>query len=102
MLTHTIGYASRLDAAWTGKGSLYYRHYTLAGYVAGLVAAICMARSFQLAQPALLYLVPSVMGSLLYRAWQTDTVKDVWQGVPLQYTRLDTGTAAVRLGEEMV
>jgi alpha/beta superfamily hydrolase len=91
-----------LDAAWTGKRSLDYRLYTLVGYAFGLLVAIFMARQFQVAQPALLYLVPSVIGSLLYRARQTDTIKDVWEGVPLQYTRLDTGMGENHLGEEIV
>eukprot|EP00045_Choanoeca_perplexa_P014538 m.171759 g.171759 ORF g.171759 m.171759 type:complete len:344 (-) comp16712_c0_seq1:1516-2547(-) len=97
-----VCYASRLDAAWTGKGSINYRLYTLLGYATGLVAAIFMARYFQLAQPALLYLVPAVLGSLMYRAVQFDTVKDVWEGLPLQYTRLDSGVAIGILGGEIV
>eukprot|EP00730_Choanoeca_flexa_P002216 TRINITY_DN10955_c0_g1_i2.p1 TRINITY_DN10955_c0_g1~~TRINITY_DN10955_c0_g1_i2.p1 ORF type:complete len:348 (+),score=67.72 TRINITY_DN10955_c0_g1_i2:279-1322(+) len=84
-----VCYASRLDAAWNGKNSINYSQYALAGYVVGLAVAIFMARYFALAQPALLYLVPSVLGALLYRAHVTQTLGEVWEGTLLAYTRLD-------------
>ena len=43
---------------------------TFAGYVGGLVATILVMNVFKAAQPALLYLVPAIIGALaLHAAW---------------------------------
>ncbi|GLC40086.1 hypothetical protein PLESTF_000921800 [Pleodorina starrii] len=48
--------------------SKYFRS-AFCGYVAGLVATIVVMNVFQAAQPALLYIVPGVLGAVLGHAW---------------------------------
>ncbi|KAH7314699.1 hypothetical protein KP509_21G016600 [Ceratopteris richardii] len=57
-----VALALRFDAAH-GKGSNYFRS-AFAGYIAGLGVTIVVMNWFQAAQPALLYIVPGVLGFL--------------------------------------
>ncbi|KAG2496809.1 hypothetical protein HYH03_005216 [Edaphochlamys debaryana] len=47
----------------------HYFRSAFGGYVAGLVATIVIMNVFQAAQPALLYIVPGVLGAVLGHAW---------------------------------
>uniref|UniRef100_A0A061QWF5 Minor histocompatibility antigen H13 n=1 Tax=Tetraselmis sp. GSL018 TaxID=582737 RepID=A0A061QWF5_9CHLO len=51
----------------TGRSSSYF-HSVFWGYVAGLVATILVMNIFEAAQPALLYIVPSVLGAVALHA----------------------------------
>ncbi|MCO5597047.1 hypothetical protein L7F22_051121 [Adiantum nelumboides] len=57
-----VALALRYDVS-RGKGSNYFRS-AFAGYVAGLGVTILIMNWFQAAQPALLYIVPAVLGFL--------------------------------------
>ncbi|KAG6428340.1 hypothetical protein SASPL_112591 [Salvia splendens] len=57
-----VALALRFDAS-RGKDSQYFKSAFL-GYTAGLVATIIVMNWFQAAQPALLYIVPGVIGFL--------------------------------------
>lgn len=61
--------ASRLVEG--GRFPKPYFHATLVGYVLGMVCTLLVMQVFQHAQPALLYLVPGVLGAL----WGTALVK---------------------------
>ena len=54
--------------------------YGLIGYVLGLILAFYIGSISGHAQPALIYLVPGVMIPIAFRAWQTSTFLEVWNG----------------------
>jgi hypothetical protein len=95
-----LSFAARLDAAKTllgvmrgGNGSatecgsemrsLCRRGYywaTVVAYAVGLAMANAAVYIMQMGQPALLYLVPCVLGTMLFLAWQREEVADLWNG----------------------
>lgn len=52
------------------------------GYAVGVVLAMAIARTFRVAQPALLYIVPATLGPVVLRAWLLGPVhlRLVWGG----------------------
>ncbi|RDA85114.1 hypothetical protein CP532_2040 [Ophiocordyceps camponoti-leonardi (nom. inval.)] len=75
-----------------------YFYAVLAGYVFGLMVTLAMLLVFQQGQPALLYLVPSVLGSLSATALWRGEMGDMWK-----YTEdgsLDTRDVVVDLDAE--
>ncbi|MBA0844400.1 hypothetical protein Goarm_001500 [Gossypium armourianum] len=66
-----VALALRFDAS-RGKGSQYFKS-AFSGYTVGLVLTIIVMNWFQAAQPALLYIVPAVMGFLaLHCIWNRE------------------------------
>ncbi|CAN0858850.1 Signal peptide peptidase [Linum grandiflorum] len=57
-----VALALRFDAS-RGRGNQYFKS-AFVGYTAGLVVTIIVMNWFKAAQPALLYIVPSVIGFL--------------------------------------
>ncbi|KAJ4778240.1 signal peptide peptidase [Rhynchospora pubera] len=57
-----------------------YVWYALAGYTVGLVTALAAGILSQSPQPALLYLVPSTLGPVMFLAWLRNEVKEIWEG----------------------
>ncbi len=57
--------------------SKYFRS-AFGGYVAGLLATIGVMNYFNAAQPALLYIVPGVLGAVLGHAWINREFKQVF------------------------
>ncbi|KAG2440716.1 hypothetical protein HXX76_003573 [Chlamydomonas incerta] len=57
--------------------SKYFRS-AFGGYVAGLIATIVVMNVFKAAQPALLYIVPGVLGATLGHAWLAREFKSVF------------------------
>ncbi|KAF4124770.1 hypothetical protein GMORB2_5436 [Geosmithia morbida] len=55
-----------------------YFHATLAGYTLGMAVTLCMLLVFRRGQPALLYLVPGVLGSVYLTALVRGEMKQVW------------------------
>lgn len=53
----------------------------MVSYVVGLVVSVVAGIASGEGQPALLYLVPCVLGTLLGKAWHMGKLKDVWHGV---------------------
>lgn len=54
--------------------------YTLGGYFWGLIAAFVGNTLSGHPQPALIYLVPGVIGTLMCKAWHIGKFNEVWQG----------------------
>jgi len=50
------------------------------GYAVGMIAALAAGLLSQSAQPALLYLVPSTLGSILCAAWAQGELAELWSG----------------------
>eukprot|EP01127_Copromyxa_protea_P003137 TRINITY_DN13001_c0_g1_i1.p1 TRINITY_DN13001_c0_g1~~TRINITY_DN13001_c0_g1_i1.p1 ORF type:complete len:343 (-),score=90.40 TRINITY_DN13001_c0_g1_i1:38-985(-) len=59
-------------------GSTPYFNNTLVGYFVGLATTIFVMHTFQAAQPALLYLVPTCLGSSLYTAFSLGDFNALW------------------------
>ena len=55
-----------------------YFHASIIGYVVGMLATLCVMQIFGHAQPALLYLVPGVLGALWGTALAKGDVKTLW------------------------
>ncbi|RDA91210.1 hypothetical protein CP533_3380 [Ophiocordyceps camponoti-saundersi (nom. inval.)] len=75
-----------------------YFYAVMGGYTLGLVVTLAMLLVFQKGQPALLYLVPGVLGSLTATAMARGEMGDVWK-----YTEdgsLDTKDVVVDLDAE--
>lgn len=76
-------------SSWTGRSrishsepstfSKTYFHASLAGYVAGMLATLGVMQVTSHPQPALLYLVPGVLGSLWATALVRGEVKQMWE-----------------------
>mmetsp|Transcript_47323 Transcript_47323/g.120772 ORF Transcript_47323/g.120772 Transcript_47323/m.120772 type:complete len:365 (-) Transcript_47323:180-1274(-) len=63
----------------TGTKSSSYFHSVFWGYVAGLLATILVMNIFKAAQPALLYIVPTVLGATFLHAASRGEVKKVFK-----------------------
>lgn len=56
-----------------------YFHAALAGYIFGMVCTLSVMQIYSHAQPALLYLVPGVLGSLWFTAFVKGDLKAMWE-----------------------
>ncbi|KAI5078720.1 hypothetical protein GOP47_0006391 [Adiantum capillus-veneris] len=61
------------------KGQTYL-WYALWGYAVGLVAALAAGVLMRAPQPALLYLVPSTLGPVVFSAWVRNELQELWNG----------------------
>jgi signal peptide peptidase-like protein 3 len=61
------------------RGCKYVWH-ALSGYTTGLIAALAAGILTRLPQPALLYLVPSTLGPVIFIAWIRSELKELWNG----------------------
>ena len=59
--------------------SVYLQRATL-GYLVGMLSAMIGGMMSQMAQPALMYLVPAVLLPVLYTAWERRELREVWGG----------------------
>uniref|UniRef100_A0A0E0EXB5 Signal peptide peptidase-like 1 n=1 Tax=Oryza meridionalis TaxID=40149 RepID=A0A0E0EXB5_9ORYZ len=57
-----------------------YVWYALTGYGVGLVTALAAGILSQSPQPALLYLVPSTLGPVMYMSWLRNELWELWEG----------------------
>ncbi|CAO2200338.1 unnamed protein product [Urochloa humidicola] len=57
-----------------------YVYCALTGYGVGLVAALAAGILSQSPQPALLYLVPSTLGPVMYLSWLRNELWELWEG----------------------
>lgn len=55
-----------------------YFHATVTGYVLAMMITMCMLLVFERGQPALLYLVPGVLGSVYIRALIRGELRQIW------------------------
>lgn len=56
-----------------------YFHAAMAGYALGMAVTVAVLRISRHGQPALLYLVPGVLGAMLVTAVARGELKDLWQ-----------------------
>jgi uncharacterized membrane protein YeaQ/YmgE (transglycosylase-associated protein family) len=61
-----------------GAGKQYF-YAAMVGYVAGLIATLIVMYKFAAAQPALLYIVPGVVGAVFAQAVARGEVSQLWQ-----------------------
>ncbi|GLJ42284.1 hypothetical protein SUGI_0875230 [Cryptomeria japonica] len=57
-----------------------YIWYALSGYAAGLIAALAAGVLTHSPQPALLYLVPSTLGPVIFVSWVRSELNELWDG----------------------
>ena len=55
-----------------------YFYASITGYVLGMVVTVCVGQIYKHGQPALLYLVPSVLLSLWGTAWRRGEIQTMW------------------------
>ncbi|WOK94869.1 signal peptide peptidase-like 1 [Canna indica] len=63
----------------SSKGSKYL-WCALSGYAIGLVTALSAGILTQSPQPALLYLVPSTLGPVIFISWRRNELRELWDG----------------------
>ncbi|KZV51702.1 signal peptide peptidase [Dorcoceras hygrometricum] len=85
-----VALALRFDVS-RGKGNQYFKS-SFAGYTVGLILTIVVMNWFQAAQPALLYIVPAVIGFL--------AVHCLWNGEAKSLLDFDESKAATGSKEE--
>ena len=78
-LTHRMDIA-RAEAAAAAKQPAPAKYFpsVMFGYFAGLATTIIVMNVFQAAQPALLYIVPGILGATFIRALVAGEVKAIW------------------------
>ncbi|XP_010940483.1 signal peptide peptidase-like 1 [Elaeis guineensis] len=57
-----------------------YIWYALSGYAVGLITALAAGILSQSPQPALLYLVPSTLGPVIFLSWLRNELWELWEG----------------------
>ncbi|KAM3210706.1 hypothetical protein ACQJBY_064584 [Aegilops geniculata] len=73
------GVAVPSDLSPTSKRRKYV-WFALTGYGVGLVTALAAGILSQSPQPALLYLVPSTLGPIVYLSWLRNDLWELWEG----------------------
>eukprot|EP00252_Welwitschia_mirabilis_P010364 TRINITY_DN23598_c0_g1_i1.p1 TRINITY_DN23598_c0_g1~~TRINITY_DN23598_c0_g1_i1.p1 ORF type:complete len:377 (-),score=36.72 TRINITY_DN23598_c0_g1_i1:1016-2146(-) len=68
------------DSKFTVARNSKYAWHALSGYATGLVAALSAGVLTRAPQPALLYLVPSTLGPVIFTAWNRSELKELWNG----------------------
>lgn len=66
-----------LNASCKGQKYIWY---ALSGYSVGLIAALAAGLLTRSPQPALLYLVPSTLGPVVFSAWSRSELQELWNG----------------------
>ncbi|KAG2319585.1 hypothetical protein Bca52824_012798 [Brassica carinata] len=66
----------------SSKGHKYI-WYALPGYAIGLVSALAAGALTHSPQPALLYLVPSTLGPVIFVSWRRKDLAELWEGSAL-------------------
>ncbi|GAB9474379.1 Signal peptide peptidase-like, aspartyl protease family a22b [Globisporangium polare] len=78
-----LSFALRFDYSPKSLGENYYRAMCI-GYAVGLGMANIAVTLMQMGQPALMYLVPTTLGTLLVLSWKNGDLKAMWTGIGLQ------------------
>jgi len=78
-----------------------YFYSTFAGYVAGLVSTIVVMNVFKAAQPALLYLVPFIIGALAVHAGLLKSFKEVFAFSEAKEEGKEEGSKVVKKEEDV-
>ncbi|GLE01957.1 hypothetical protein PINS_up010795 [Pythium insidiosum] len=78
-----LSFALRFDYSPQSLGENYFRTVAI-GYAVGLGLANVAVSVTQVGQPALMYLVPTCLGSLLLRSRSNGDFRAMWRGVGLQ------------------
>lgn len=75
-----LSFALRFDYSPKSLGENYYRSMCI-GYMVGLGMANVAVTLMQIGQPALMYLVPTTLGTLLVLSWQNGDLRALWIGL---------------------
>lgn len=75
-----LSFALRFDYSPRSLGENYFRSMCI-GYMVGLGMANVAVTLMQIGQPALMYLVPTTLGSLLVLSWQNGDLRALWIGL---------------------
>lgn len=80
-------WCARLDMRRYGSlssesASKGYLPMALLGYALGLLVANLAVDYFKAGQPALLYIVPLTLGPVLYRSYNSKSLRDLWRSLP--------------------
>jgi signal peptide peptidase-like protein 2B len=71
------------NSAWytllLGGGGYYFVPLVIA-YAVGLLMANAAVYLMQMGQPALLYLVPCTLGTMIYLGWKREELRALWEG----------------------
>ncbi|XP_074578953.1 signal peptide peptidase-like 1 [Curcuma longa] len=67
------------ETSSSSKGSKYF-WWALSGYAIGLVTALSAGILTRSPQPALLYLVPSTLGPVIFLSWRRNELWELWDG----------------------
>lgn len=78
-----LTYALRFDYSPQSLGENYF-HSVCIGYAVGLAMANAAVTVMQMGQPALMYLVPTCLGTILVRAKWTGDLKAMWLGLGMK------------------
>ncbi|DAZ97077.1 TPA: hypothetical protein N0F65_001261 [Lagenidium giganteum] len=78
-----LSFALRFDYSPKSLGENYFRSMCI-GYAVGLGMANVAVTFMQMGQPALMYLVPTCLGSLLVLAWRNGDFKAMWLGIAFE------------------
>lgn len=77
--------SSRRDIESKCCGQDGYFFPLIVAYAIGLAMANTAVYVFQFGQPALLYLVPCTLGTMVYLGWQKGELKQLWDGPRILY-----------------
>jgi signal peptide peptidase-like protein 2B len=78
-----LSFALRFDYSSKSKGTDYYRFMCI-GYAVGLGMANIAVAWMQLGQPALMYLVPTTLGTLVYISWKKGDFYLMLEGISME------------------
>lgn len=81
-----VSYCLNFDMRTSNKYTYFIVSAT--GYVVGLICTYVGLYALRMAQPALLYLVPCCLGSVLITGWIKKDLKQLWNG-PKKPTNMD-------------
>jgi signal peptide peptidase-like protein 2B len=84
-----VCFALRFDATKDLEWRTGYFAAAIAGYAVGLTMCEIVVGTLHVAQPAMIYLVPGVLGSMCLMAHKRGELPDLWEGIAPGHERLD-------------
>jgi signal peptide peptidase-like protein 2B len=87
-----VSYLRRYDILGHRQGCAGYFLPGLAGYFVGLCVTIVALFMMEMAQPALLYLVPGTLGTTLALGACRGEISELWSGKPKPWDRADSNS----------
>lgn len=99
LLRYDYSKCQRVTLLWltepaSGSRQLSYFAVSVLGYSAGMIATDVALVTMQQAQPALLYLVPFTLGSVVLVAWRRGDLAHMWTGTRGAGAEAEAGSSA--------